>query len=106
MAYDIDVLITYAEKDNELGKKNETGWVTQFKKFLELMLYQVLGEQSNIVMKSENEDYTASSLDKAAVMVVILSWDFAQSGKCLDTIEAYNKIASGSKVNRVFKTLK
>jgi len=42
MAFDIDVLITFSEKDNETGKKNEQGWVSQFKQFLTLMLLQVL----------------------------------------------------------------
>ncbi|HQQ82224.1 MAG TPA: TIR domain-containing protein [Cyclobacteriaceae bacterium] len=106
MAYDIDVLITFSDKDNEIGKKAEEGWVNQFRKFLDLMLYQVLGEKTNIVLKSEFEDYTASSLDNAAVLVTILSKDFAQSGRCLDTVEAYYKATSSSKVNRVFKVLK
>ena len=106
MAYDIDVLITFAEKDNESGKKSEIGWVTQFKKFLDLMLYQVLGEKSNIVVKSEYDDFTASSMDNAAVMVTILSKEFATSGRCLDTVEAYYKATSGSKIERVFKVLK
>ncbi len=106
MAYDIDVLITYAEKDNELGKKNEVGWISQFKRFLELMLIQVLGEKSNIVVKSEFDDFTASDPNKAAVMVAILSKDFAQSGRCLDTVESYYKAIGSTKVNRVFKVLK
>lgn len=106
MAYEIDVLITFAEKDNETGKKNEIGWVTQFKKFLDLMLYQVLGEKSNIVVKSEYDDFTASSMDNAAVLVAVLSKEFTQSGRCLDTIESYYKATSGSKIERVFKVLK
>ena len=106
MAYDIDVLITFSDKDNEIGKKAEVGWVNQFRKFLDLMLYQVLGEKTNIVLKSEFEDYTASSMDNAAVLVTILSKDFAQSGRCLDTVEAYYKATSSTKVNRVFKVLK
>ena len=59
MAYEIDVLVTYAEKDNETSKKSEQGWVTQFKKFLELMLLQVLGTKPNIVIKSEFDTATA-----------------------------------------------
>ncbi len=106
MAYDIDVLITFADKDNEIGKKAEVGWVNQFRKFLDLMLYQVLGEKTSIVLKSEFEDYTASSLDNAAVLVTILSKEFAQSGRCLDTVESYYKATNNSKINRVFKVLK
>ncbi len=106
MAYDIDVLITFAEKDNEAGKKNESGWISQFKKFLDLMLYQVLGEKTNIVVKSEYDDFTASNLNNAAVLVTILSKEFASSGRCLDTVESYYKATSGSKIERVFKVLK
>ena len=106
MAYDIDVLITFAEKDNEPGKKNEIGWITQFKRFLDLMLFQVLGEKTNIVLKSEYDDFTASSLDNAAVMVTIVSKEFSQSGRCLDTVESYYKATAGAKIGRVFKVLK
>src|SRR6478609_10085108 len=106
MAFEIDVLITFADKDNETPKKNEVGWVSQFKKFLELMLYQVLGEKPNILLKGEYDSVTASTLDNAAVLVAILSKDFVQSGRCLDTIEGFYKSTSASKVSRVFKVLK
>jgi hypothetical protein len=106
MAYEIDVLITYADKDNELGKKNEVGWVTQFKKFIDMMLVQVMGEKVNIVMKGEHDDFTAAGLDNVAVMAAILTKDFAQSGRCLDTLESFYKSTEGSKVGRVFKVLK
>jgi len=52
MALDIDVIIAFAEKDNGSAKQ-DLGWVTQFKKFLELMLFQVLGQKPNIVLKEE-----------------------------------------------------
>jgi len=100
MAYDIDVLITFSDKDNEIG------WVTQFKKFLDMMLLQVLGEQTNIVLKSEHEDYVASSMNNAAVLVTILSKEFAQSGRCLDTVESFYKATAGAKIERVFKVMK
>ncbi|MBK5279179.1 MAG: hypothetical protein JJE09_09985, partial [Bacteroidia bacterium] len=106
MAYEIDVLITFADKDNETAKKNEAGWVSQFKKFLELMLYQVLGEKPNILLKGEYDSVTAATLDNAAVLVTILSKEFVQSGRALDTVEGYYKAIGTSKVNRVFKVLK
>ncbi|MBS1490667.1 MAG: DUF4062 domain-containing protein [Bacteroidetes bacterium] len=103
---DIDVLITFAEKDNETEKKNEQGWVTQFRKFLELMLYQVLGSKPVIVIKSEFDTATAPAMDNAAVLVAILTKDFTQSGRCLDLVEQFYKNTSGSQANRVFKVLK
>lgn len=106
MAFEIDVLIHFADKDNETAKKSDLGWVSQFKKFLELMLYQVLGTKPNVVLKSEFDSATASTMDNAGVLVAILSKEFAQSGRCLDTVEQFFKNTSGSKVSRVFKVLK
>ena len=106
MALDIDVLIHFADKDNDTAKKTDIGWVSQFRKFLELMLYQVLGTKPNIVLKSEFDSATASTMDNAAVLITILSKDFVQSGRCLDTVEAFFKTTAASKFNRVFKVLK
>lgn len=103
---DIDVLITFAEKDNETSKKSEQGWVTQFRKFLELMLFQVLGSKPTIVIKSEFDTATAPAMDNASILVAVLTKDFVQSGRCLDLVEQFYKNASSSQVNRVFKVLK
>ena len=102
MAFEIDVLITYAEKDNETEKKNEIGWVSQFKKFLDLMLFQVLGQRPNILLKGEFDTMTASTMDNAAVLVSILSKDFIESGRCLDSVETFHKATSASKASRIF----
>ena len=45
MVFDIDVLIAFADGDNQSNKKEDLGWVSQFRKFLGLMLNQVLGEK-------------------------------------------------------------
>lgn len=104
MALEVDVLIIFADKDNE-SEKSGLGWVSQFKKFLELMLYQVQGAKPNVVLKSEFDSITASKLDAIGTMITILTKDFAASGQCLDTLEAYNK-AINSQGNRVFKVVK
>lgn len=106
MAFDIEVLITFAEKDNETDKKADIGWVTQFKKFLELMLFQVQGHKPVILLKGEFDTATASTMDNAAVLVTILSKDFVQSGRCLDTVESFHKFTSNSPASRIFKVLK
>ncbi len=103
---EIDVLITFAEKDNETSKKSEQGWVTQFRKFLELMLFQVLGTKPTIVIKSEFDTATAPAMDNASILVAVLTKEFAQSGRCLDLVETFYKNTSSSSVNRVFKVLK
>ena len=106
MALDIDVIIAFAEKDNESPSNKELGWITQFKKFLELMLFQVLGQKPNIVLKEEFDSMTASTMDNAAVLVAVLSKEFIESGRCLDTVESFYKATTSTQVNRVFKVMK
>lgn len=106
MALDIDVIIAFAEKDNESPSNKELGWITQFKKFLELMLFQVLGQKPNIVLKEEFDSMTASTMDNAAVLVAVLSKAFIESGRCLDTVESFYKATTSTQVNRVFKVMK
>jgi hypothetical protein len=107
MNFEIDVLIISSEKDNETAQ-GQNGWVTQFKKFLELMLTQVLGSKPNILLKSEFDSMVSPKLDNAATLVSILSPDFIQSGQCLDNLETFYQAAeaSGKNRNRVFKVFK
>src|SRR5688572_958280 len=107
MVFDIDVLIVFAEKDNE-ASKNELGWVSQFKKFLELMLTQVLGEKSKILLKEEFDNMTSPKLENVGVLVTVLSKEFIQSGRCLDHVESFYKglESSAKNRNRAFKVFK
>jgi len=107
MVFDIDVLIIFADNDNT-ANKTELGWISQFKKFLELMLTQVLGEKPNVMLKGEYDSITSPTLNNAAVLISILSKDFIQSGRCLDNVESFFKSIepSAKNRNRVFKILK
>lgn len=107
MVFDIDVLIVFADKDND-AKKSKLGWVSQFKKFLELMLNQVLGEKSKILLKAEYDAITAPKLQNVGVMISVLSKDFTESGQCLDVVEAFSKAnqTNDRLHNRLFKVFK
>jgi hypothetical protein len=108
MNFELDVLILFADRDNETANKSQAGWVSHFKKFLELMLMQVLGEKPRVLLKSEFDNMASPKLDNAAVVVNILSQDFIKSGQCLDNLEAFYKAieSSGKNRNRVFKVFK
>lgn len=108
MKLDIDVLIIFADHDNDTPNDGGQGWVKQFRRFLELMLTQVLGEKPNILLKSEHDNLTSPSLDNAATLVTILSRDFIKSGPCLDHTEAFVKATEGTPktIGRVFKVFK
>ncbi|HEY5918198.1 MAG TPA: hypothetical protein VIU13_12375 [Chryseolinea sp.] len=108
MAIEIDVLIVFADRDNETASQNEIGWVSQFKNFLEPMVTQVLGEKPNILLKGEFDTMTSPRLDNVAVMVPVLSKDFIQSGRCAEYVESfYRSLDSTAKeTNRIFKVSK
>lgn len=107
MRFDIDVLIVFADADNEANLTNEPGWVTQFKKFLDLMLTQILGEKPNIVLKPEHDNMTSPRLNNAAVLIPVLSKGFMGSKQCVDHLDAFHKACeNGPALSRVFKVFK
>lgn len=108
MVFDIDVLIAFADGDNQSNKKDDLGWVSQFRKFLGLMLNQVLGENAKIMLKAEYDNMVSPKMDNVGILVTILSREFIQSGKCLDHVETFYKaVESNSRErNRVFKVFK
>lgn len=108
MQVDVDIVLVFADNDNEpIGKKG-TGWVSDFKRFLDLMLFQVLGEKPKILLKSEFDTITTPDMTNVGVLVPILSKDFIQSGRCLDNVETFFKAVQQSsiKTSRVFKVFK
>jgi len=106
MAFDIDILIVYSDSDNKQASETGNGWVTDFKRFLEMMLIQVLGSKPNIMMKSENDSITAANLEKVGTLIPILSEAFMGSGECLDIIEDFYKNIKPNNPERMFKVLK
>lgn len=108
MQIDVDVVIIFADTDNEPLSKKGMGWVSDFKRFLDLMLFQVLGEKPKILLKSEYDTITTPDMASVGVLVTILSKDFIQSGRCLDNVETFYKAIQQSsvKANRVFKVFK
>ncbi len=106
MRFDIDILVIFADADNAQTEKNDVGWVTQFKKFLEFTLIQVLGEKPNIMLKGEYDTMTSPTLDNAAVLIPILSNGFINSTVCLDHVEAFDKavVKNQSRIFKVFKS--
>ena len=102
---ELDIIINYTEKDNE-SEQGKNGWVTDFTRFLTIMLTQVLGNKPNIEMKSETSSLTASELKNTGILISVLSPHFINSGQCLDAIEEFYKTAADSTTKRLFKVLK
>ena len=108
MVFDIDVLIVFADRDNEAARKEDLGWVSQFRKFLGLMLNQVLGENAKIMLKAEYDNMVSPRLDNVGILVTILSPEFVRSGNCAQHLNTFYEVVgtSDQKDNRVFKVFK
>ncbi len=107
MAVDSEILILCTSKDNEPLNEGDKGWGSSFQQFLDLMLYQVLGEKASVRLVTENDDISSTELKKADILIPILSSHFNDTGKCLDAIEEYHSnLKKGKAANHLFKVLK
>lgn len=100
MANNNDILICYSQLDNE------TGWVDNFKKFIELMVTQVQGVKPTIAQKSDLEGIDENTLTSSTIFIPVITSSFMESGECLDTLEIYAKSLAKKKNNAIFKVLK
>ncbi len=107
MADKVNILIVYSSKDDEALAEGEKGWVANFQKFLDLMLFQVLGEKPNVEVRSEKDDLTEKELGTFEIMIPTLSPNFNATGKCLDAVETYFKLIEKEKssIARIFKVM-
>ena len=100
-----DIIINYTEKDNK-AKKGENGWVTDFARFLQIMLTQVLGKKPNITLISDNASLSAAELKNTGILISILSPHFINSTQCLEALETFGNTSLTSETKRLFKVLK
>src|SRR6188768_3476678 len=101
MALDIDVLIVFADADNEPSVNSEA-WVSQFKKFLEFMLGQVLTQKPKILLKGEHDTMTSPMLDNVAVLIPVLSNAFVKSTTCVEHLSRFSEATKNAR-DRIFK---
>lgn len=100
-----DIIINYTEKDNQ-PENGKNGWVTDFARFLEIMLTQVLGKNPNIILKSEDSSLSAAELKNTGILISILSQHFINSNRCLEAIDEFSKNNQSATTKRLFKVLK
>ena len=100
-----DIIINYTEKDNQ-AENGKNGWITDFARFLEIMLTQVLGKNPNISLKSEDSSLSAAELKNTGILISILSPHFINSSRCLEAIDEFSKTNQSTTTKRLFKVLK
>jgi len=95
-----EIHIIYAKED-DAGNATGNGWVTSFKKFLQMMLQQTSGKTFTINLLPDTD---TESTPKEGLLVVILSTDFILSDFCLDRLNQY--MSQKEQTEAVFKVFK
>jgi len=97
-----NIVIAYAEDDNSEIIENGKGWVSNFQRFMEMMLGQLSGELLSISICNEKEIDPA--LQEADAFLIVLSPQFANSKPWsifLDSIESDKDF-----ISKIFKVVK
>jgi hypothetical protein len=107
MAFEYDVFISYANSDNLPLTEGEKGWVSNFQKFLDTMLDQLLG----LDIKITNSEDKPEEAGKTSIFITICSSNSVNAANCKRELDAFleSGMSNGIKsepVSRVFKILK
>lgn len=109
-----DILINYIEQDDQVAEGQQTGWVSSFKRFLNMVLSQLLQEHPNIALLDSTllQDTTSLNvLGQTKVLVSILSPDYIEETTSEQAIETFFDIANNQASpitpdKRCFKVIK
>lgn len=112
MKFEYDIYISFSRRDNQPLPGSDKGWVSNFHKFLEIRLSQLLGQKPKFLNYANGEKPNASELAKACTMISVISPEYCKSANCSEDIEVFfdesqkkgiNEIAGKS---RLFKAVK
>ncbi len=117
MQFEYDILISFSPLDNQLVQNGEDGWVTEFRKSLELRLSQLIGRKpiihSDEVESIDNQDETPDvDASKYALIIPVLSKWYIRGEGGVAELESFclqkndGKISQVSNLPYVFKVLK
>lgn len=102
-----DVVISYADLDDQPVTSGHQGWITKLHENLQVRVAQLSGKQVAVVKQpdpSESKDVEAEVLrqvPKAKTVVSVLSPPFAKSAGCHRLVEAFRKCAEDSGIFEV-----
>jgi hypothetical protein len=109
--FQTDIYYSYALEDNQVNE-SAIGWVDSFRKFLELLLNQILGYSPKILNYKNQEKPKASYIETNAIFIAILSPNYVLNSSCLEELNEFcilaqknNQLAINGQ-NRIFKVTK
>ncbi|MFN0050007.1 MAG: hypothetical protein ACKVOU_12870 [Cytophagales bacterium] len=93
MNFTFDIYISYALKDNH-QTDSQAGWVSNFQRFLETLIFQIMGEKPSFLNYESQEKPAKSELVKVAVFVCIVSPEYVKSESSIEEIDDFFNIAN------------
>ena len=97
-----DILITYANLDDQPVMSGHQGWVSQLQQNLQIRVAQLFGKQVAVVKQpdasesAETESAVLQQTPRAKTMVSVLSPPFARSNGCHRIVDTFWKSAQGT----------
>ena len=87
MALQYDVFISYANSDNVPLSEDQKGWVSNFQKFLDTMLDQLLGLDVKFATSADHPE----EAERARIFISILSSNSVQASNCTKELNSFLK---------------
>ena len=94
--FETDIFISYAAVDNQSFSKDQEGWVSYLRHFLEIRLEQLRGKKARILLPDpklqENEyidDAIVAQLSQVGLLIPVLSPSYVQSPCCLQELQTF-----------------
>jgi hypothetical protein len=104
LKFEYDILISFSSLDNQQTFSGEDGWISEFKKSLEMRLSQLIGRKPNIVLRNAkeaevNKNQNIESIDysKIAIFIPILSKFYLKEESNLIQLDEFCKARNENK---------
>lgn len=88
MNLDQEIILLYAEEDDQPIEGGLKGWVSNFHKFLDTLLSQIIKGEPQIKLVTE-KDFQAGMLDKAAVVIAVMTPSLAKASGAMVAVNTF-----------------
>jgi len=101
MAFEYDIFLSYTEKDNTTILGDESGWVDNFKKFLDTLISQLLHHHPKIITSQDVKDQSFNPFEKACVVIYLVSPEYIGSGEFIKEAEYLRRLMNNPQDMRI-----
>lgn len=106
--YNYQITIIYPQREDQSLSESDRIWVSEFKKYLEAFLRQLLDislQINQLSIHSENQS-AAEIVAASATFIYLMSPDFVKEDRYLRYLEELHEIQGKQSVNRLFQAVK